>query len=116
MRFTSGISDLANALEAAEAACQEAAAQLNGEPCDLACLFASTTYQAAWPELLARVHQRLKPGILIGCSGSGIIGGGRELEFVPAVSVTAARLPGVRVFPFAVTPDEMEASAAGGFW
>ncbi len=116
MRFASGISDAVNASEAADAVCGQVLEQLGGEPCDLACVFASTIYRASWPSLLARLHERLRPRVLIGCSGSGIIGGGQELEWVPAVSLVAASLPGVKLFPFAVAPDELELSSAGGFW
>lgn len=116
MRFTSGISDAVNAHEATTAACRQALDQLAGQPCDLAYVFASTIYRASWPSLLEIIHEQLRPRVLIGCSGSGIIGGGQELEWVPAVSITAAHLPDVRLFPFVVTPDELELSAPGGFW
>ncbi len=116
MRFTSGISDAINAQAATETACRQVVTQLAGAPCDLACVFASTIYQAAWPTLLEYIQAQLKPRVLIGCSGSGIIGGGQEFEWVPAVSIVGAHLPDVRLFPFLVTPDELEASAPGGFW
>ena len=116
MRFTSGISDAIQAPEAADAACQQVVKQLAGASCDLALLFASTIYRTAWPELLTQVYNTLKPKVLIGCSGSGIIGGGQELEWVPAISVTGAHLPDVRLHPFIVTPAELDASAPGGFW
>jgi len=116
MQFTSGISDAVNAQAAAEAACRQVAEQLAGQPCHLACVFASPIYRTSWPPLLAYLHDRLNPQVLIGCSGSGVIGGGQELEWVPAISITGATLPGVKLFPFVVTPDELEASDAGGFW
>jgi len=116
MRFASGISDAINASEAVEAVCRQAQEQLGSEPCDLACLFASTIYRTSWAPLLARLHERLRPRVLIGCSGSGIIGGGQELEWVPAVSLVAAALPDVKLFPFAVTPEELDGSSPGGFW
>jgi small ligand-binding sensory domain FIST len=116
MRFTSGISGAVNAREATEHACRQAQEQLQGATPDLVCVFASTMYQTSWPSLLSHVHRQLQPRVLIGCSGSGIIGGVQELEWVPAVSVVAAHLPGVRLFPFAVTPDELTASVPGGFW
>jgi len=116
MRFTSAISDAVSATEAAQAACRQVTAQLAGASCDLACIFASTIYRASWPELLAEIHQQLAPRALIGCSGSGIIGGNQEFEWVPAISVVAAHLPQVKLCPFAVTPDELERSDPGGFW
>ncbi|MDP3723005.1 MAG: FIST N-terminal domain-containing protein [Candidatus Omnitrophota bacterium] len=116
MRFTSGISDAINAEEALENACRQVTEQLGGASCDLACVFASTIYRASWPEWLARLHARLAPKVLVGCSGSGIIGGSQELEWVPALSIIAAHLPDVRLFPFLVSPDELTRSSPGGFW
>ena len=116
MRFVSGISDAPTAEQAAAAACAQIREQLAAEPCDLACVFASTIYRAPWAAVLEQIHAALRPRVLIGCSGSGIIGGGQELEWVPALSITAAALPGVRLHPFTATPDELDASASGGFW
>jgi small ligand-binding sensory domain FIST len=103
-------------LEAAHEACQSAVKQLAGAPADLVCVFASPIYRTNWPEALALLQEQLKPSVLVGCSGGGIIGGTRECEAVPALSVVAAHLPDVKLHPFAVTPDELERSEAGGFW
>ncbi len=116
MRFTSGISDAVSAREAAESACRQALEQLSGNACDLACVFVSTIYKASWIELLEVIQKQLSPRVLIGCSGSGIIGGSQELEWVPGVSIVAAHLPEVKLFPFVVQPDELESAVAGGFW
>jgi len=116
MRFYAGISDAVNARTAAEMACRQITEQLAGASCHLACVFASTSYHTSWASLLTYVHEQLQPTVLIGCSGSGIIGGDQELEWVPAISVVAAHLPGVRLYPFAIDPDELELSAPGGFW
>lgn len=116
MRFTSSISDAVNASAAVDAACRQVEDQLAGLPCDLAFVFTSTVYRVSWPDLLRSVRDRLHPKVLIGCSGSGIIGGDRELEWVPAVSIVAAHLPDVQLHPFAVEPDELELSEPGGFW
>lgn len=116
MRFTSGVSDSVQILHAVEEVCQDVLAQLAGAPCHLACLFASPSYRAHWTEALASLHERLKPSVLIGCSGSGVIGGEQEFESVPALSLVAAHLPEVRLFSFAVSPEELEVSSPGGFW
>src|SRR5918992_4311877 len=51
-----------------------------------------------------RLHEvlmgSLGPETLLGCSGGGVIGGGEEAERLPAVTLTAARLPDVVVRPF----------------
>lgn len=116
MRFTSGISDLPNAAEAAKKAAAQVSDQLSGLSCDLAWLFTSPIYHASWPEILEDIQRQLKPKVLVGCSGSGIIGGTQELEWVPAVSLVGANLPDVHLHPFVVSADESEMSAPGGFW
>jgi len=116
MQFCSGISDAVNARTAAEAACRQITEQMAGASCHLACVFASTAYRTSWSVVLSHIHAQLNPTVLLGCSGSGIIGGEQELEWVPGISVIAAHLPGVRLFPVAIAPDELELSSPGGFW
>src|SRR5918997_2889931 len=55
-------------------------------------------------EILAR---SLGPETLLGCSAGGVIGGGQEVERLPAVTLTAARLPDVAVRPFHVVGDAL---------
>ena len=116
MRFVSSASDAVNANQAVETVCRQITEQLAGASCNLACLFVSPIYQTDWSALLTALFEQLKPDVLVGCSGSGIIGGEQELEWVPAVSLVAAHLPDVRLFPFVVGPDELELSNPGGFW
>jgi len=116
MKFAVGISDSVQVLHAITQAAEQARAQLSGNSCQLVCLFASPIYRTPWTEALARLHEILKPGIVIGCSGSGVIGGDQVFEWVPAVSIMAAHLPGVKLLPFAVTADELDLSSPGGFW
>lgn len=116
MRFASGISNAVNARTAVDQACQQVNQQLAGGASDIAFVFASSIYRASWGQLLSRINQLLHPKVLIGCSGSGIIGGSQELEWAPAVSITAAKLPDVKIRPFVVTPEELDESTPGGFW
>jgi len=55
-------------------------------------------------EFYGRLHEVLRrtlgPETLLGCSAGGVIGGRQEVERLPAVTVTAARLPNVAVRPF----------------
>ena len=67
---------------------------------DLAVVFASSEYAADYANLPDLVSELLGPRALtLGCSGGGIIGGGAEIEQEPAVSLTAASLPGVQIRP-----------------
>lgn len=105
MRWASAISDRASGVDALE----EAVATVRGrlDRLDLAIVFAS-------PSLARQLAPRLADvpaATLIGCSGAGIIGAAREIEDRPAVSVTAAELPGVACTAFRVEPDALPADA-----
>src|SRR5262245_61294977 len=105
MRWASAISDHTGS-EALEEAIASVRSRLDA--IDLAIVFAS-------PELVPDVAPRLAEigaATVIGCSGAGIIGDAREIEDRPAVSVTAAELPGVTCTAFRVAPDAVPADAA----
>ena len=93
------LSECAATVRSALSAAAGAAADATAHP-DLAIVFASSEYAADYPNLPNLVADLLGPqAILVGCSGGGIIGGGAEIEQAPAVSLTAAVLPGVRIRP-----------------
>jgi hypothetical protein len=90
MRWASAISDRTSAVDALDEAIESVRRRL--DRLDLAIVFAS-------PSLARQLGSRLADvaaGTLVGCSGAGIIGAAREIEDRPAVSVTAAELPGER--------------------
>jgi len=110
MRWASALSEAPSTRLAAQEAAAEVAAQLGGVPPDAAFVFFSTHHRADPGAVAAAVDETLLPAHIIGCSAGGIIGAGREVEERPAISVTAALLPGVEVRTFAFDdadlPDE----------
>ena len=60
----------------------------------LAFLFASYHYAEAYGDIVEHVGRLLGPEILLGCSGQGDIGTGREIEDEAAISLMALDLPG----------------------
>lgn len=87
---------------------------------DLILLNATAHYRPVYGNILRSIRGRYPRARLWGCSASGVIGGGRELENVQALSLTAARLPGVSITPLELScePDSdapmlMELAAAG---
>lgn len=80
---------------------------LNGKRPDLVVAFVSPHHQDAYEELPDLVYDLLSPTVLVGCSAAGVIGGGVEAEENPALSLTAASLPGVALHPFHVEVDEL---------
>jgi small ligand-binding sensory domain FIST len=106
MRWASAISDHGSGLAALDEAVVSVRARL--ARLDLAIVFAS-------PSLAKEIAPRLADvpaATVIGCSGAGIIGDAREIEDRPAVSVTAAELPGVTCTAFRVEPDALPATDA----
>lgn len=87
-------------------------ADLQGTRADLVVAFASPQWSEAAQELAALLAGRFPKAEVIGCTGAGVIGGGREVEGDRALAVTAASLPGVQVQGFHVSyadlPDEVD--------
>jgi small ligand-binding sensory domain FIST len=84
-----------------ETAVQQAASQVfeglgRREP-DLLIAFVSSEHLAGFATLGALLAREFESAFLFGCCAGGVIGGGRELEDRPAVSLTAAVLPGVKL-------------------
>ena len=100
MKWVSAVSEH-RFLKYAVAECAgEIRAAMGGRAPDLAVAFASPHHAARADELPELVRDMLGDCVLVGCSGGGVIGAGREIENRPGFSLTAASLPGVSVAPF----------------
>jgi small ligand-binding sensory domain FIST len=88
------------------AAVSVAAAKLTG-PADLAVAFFSPHHAGAVREIAETLAENLKAGCLIGCQGEAVVGGAREVENQPAISLWLAHWGGtVEVEPVHLTPDQ----------
>ena len=86
-------------------------------PPDLAFLFPSAHHARSFDALPPQLIKAAGVKQLIGCSGGGIIGGGREVEHKPALSLVAAWLPDVNVFPFHLQQQDLPSpDAPPGAW
>jgi small ligand-binding sensory domain FIST len=72
--------------------------QMGDEPIDLAFLFVSPALVTN--NISTTVMEAIGCRSLVGCSGGGIIGGGREIERRPAAALITARLPEVEIMLF----------------
>jgi small ligand-binding sensory domain FIST len=99
VKWASALSHRVDARQALAEACDGVLEALGGPP-DLALLFVSDHYAGALDALPGWTQSLLSPGHLIGCSASGVIGAGREVERSESISVVAARLPAVTLSPF----------------
>ncbi len=116
MKAAAGIATGAGWREALDSALDDVLGGLQDSSVDLALLFASSHYAASYSELLAAAQSRLRAGVLIGCSGQGVIGNDREVETEPAVSLVAFSLPGAELGVFHVSQADIQDDAATSRW
>ncbi|MGB3559176.1 MAG: FIST N-terminal domain-containing protein [Geitlerinemataceae cyanobacterium] len=79
---------------------------------NLGFVFISAAFASEYPRLMPLLQERLSVSNLIGCGGGGIVGGdlpgqSREIEGEPALSLTLAYLPGVKVETFHVSSEAL---------
>ena len=80
-----------------------------GEAPDLAVLFVSAAHLGLMAEIAETVRTALRPGALIGVTASSIVGGGREVEDRPAISLWAGNVGPVE-------PVRLETQRLNGGW
>ncbi len=101
MRWCSMVSRSPVLADAIAEAVEAVAAALGPRP-DLLVTFVSPHHQASFDRVPRLLGRTLTARTSLGCTAGGVIGGGREIEDAPGVSVTGAILPGVRMRPFEV--------------
>ena len=84
--------------------------------CDLAVFFASSSFAPAYPQILGRLRAATAGGVLIGCSGQGVIGGEQEIEGRPAMALLTLALPGTNLNSAHFTQSQLETHTTGEDW
>jgi small ligand-binding sensory domain FIST len=102
-RFASALSVDQSASKAEEQVVERLREDLAGRRADLCAVFVSHHYGSAIEELGARLRRALGAQLVVGCTGESIIGGDREVEHEPALSVWCAALPGTELRAFAAS-------------
>jgi small ligand-binding sensory domain FIST len=107
MKWTSAVSEH-RFLKYAVAECAvEINAALGEQSADLIVVFVSAHHAARYDQLPELVRELVGDGVLIGCSGGGIIGAGKEVEHSPGFAMTAAVLPDVTLNAFHVEDSQL---------
>lgn len=107
LRFVSAASELIDSDAAVHECLASLQQQLDGATPDLAFIFVSPHHRDAYALIQETLLADLQPRHLVGCSGGGIIGGARELEDTPGLSVTAAVLEGVDIHVAHLRDDQL---------
>ena len=97
--FACGLSEDPVPAHAVGEAAGQALEGLGGERPDLVVMFASLHHVGAFEDIASAVTKILEPRVSFGGSAVAVIGGAREVENRPAISVFAACLPGTEVMP-----------------
>jgi small ligand-binding sensory domain FIST len=97
LKIASALSELIDSSAAVAECVEKLKADLAGRRPDALFLFVSPHHRDAYALIQETLLHGLNPGVLLGCSGGGVIGGARELEETPGLSVTAAVFPGVKL-------------------
>lgn len=102
LRFAAALSTRTETAAAIAEVCEQAVQQLGATP-DLAVVFVSHDHGPDFAPLVAEIRRRTGARHLIGCTGESIVGGAREIEGEPALSLWLAALPGVTLAPMRLT-------------
>ena len=99
--FNAYASDHEDSLCATDALIGQAALDMEGRP-DVVFAFFTGDHLEHIRKCAQRLHEKLEPQWLIGCSAEGVIGFDREIERAPGVALLLGRLPKVRMHGFHV--------------
>jgi small ligand-binding sensory domain FIST len=97
MKWASHLSTQDNIEACIDEAVEAVRNQLENSPAHLTVIFVSPQFKEQYEEIPGMIRQRMDLGLLLGCSGGGIVGGGKEVEQQAAFSMTCANLPDVEI-------------------
>ena len=117
MKWSSAVSDR-ELLDDALAECvAKVLKELAGQPPDLILVFVSPHHMPGYMLIPRLIRELLGDGLLIGCSGGGVIGDGTEVEHRAGFALSAAILPGVELTSFHLENDALpDADAPPDEW
>src|SRR2546423_12486179 len=104
MRFHASVSDNEASHEAIAAVIADARGTLKA--IDVAFVFFTGHHRDEAANLAERLWLELDPQCIVGCSAEGVIGGTREIERAPGISLLVGELPGVHIHPFHIGSDD----------
>jgi small ligand-binding sensory domain FIST len=104
MRWASAVSRQPLAADAFGDAANTLEHQLEGNAPDLLLAFTSPHHASECEDVVEAALERFSRALLVGCTAGGVIGNAHEIEEGPALSLTAAVLPGVTLSAFRIEP------------
>ncbi len=105
MKWASALATSTRLEDAATEATESLLADLGGSSLDLLFAFVTHDYADHFTKLPDVLLSRTGDTELIGCSASGVLGGGNEVEHEPGLALIGAHLPDTDVRAFHMPPD-----------
>ena len=106
MKWASAISESEN-VEEAVSECAESIKSVVGNSPDLVFVFPSFNFSGQFKDISNALSQHFENSVIMGCSGNGVIGAGREVEHTPGFAMCAAELPEVEITPFHISDSDL---------
>ena len=106
MKWASAISESAN-VEEAVSECAESIKLIVGNSPDLVFVFPSFNFSGQFKDISNALSKHFENSVIMGCSGNGVIGAGREVEHTPGFAMCAAELPEVEITPFHISDSDL---------
>jgi len=106
MKWASAISESEN-VEEAVSECAESIKSIVGNSPDLVFVFPSFNFSGQFKDISNALSQHFENSVIMGCSGNGVIGAGREVEHTPGFAMCAAELPEVEITPFHISDSDL---------
>ena len=100
MRWASVLSTQSNPDVALSVLLESIREQMDGASADLVMVFAAGYSESSWAVFVTELRVAFPEATILGSSAGGVVGGGREIERGPAISVTVASLPDVAIVGF----------------
>jgi small ligand-binding sensory domain FIST len=117
MKWSSAVSEKLVLRDAVAECASRVREELGDTSPDLIFVFVSAHHAMGYEEVPRLVREHISEGVLIGCSGGGIIGAGKEVEHRPGFAMTAAHLPGVELAGFHIDNNALpDGDAAPSEW
>jgi small ligand-binding sensory domain FIST len=113
MQWVSELSTAPSFVDALSEAAAGVSARLGGSAPTIVFAFASPHHREHFAALPSAVAETLDTATVFGCGAAGIIGGARELERSPALTLVGAVMPSVELRPFHVDTRGLPATDAG---
>src|SRR5690348_9335077 len=104
MRFHASVSESESSADAAAEILR--AAKESGVATDVAFFFFTPHHADDVETIVENFWLELDPQVMLGCSAEGVIGGDREIERMPGMSLLVGEMPGVRLHPFHIRTDD----------